>query len=513
MDFKLNRENLTCSAVILDTDVTQAAEYDFILPDYCPDIFRVLKCCIIPGIVSTGINGNRLTFELAVTIRVIYRSDEGSAVSCIEQSLDYSKTVDLPSDTLNPAVTVTPDVEYVNCRVVNQRRLDVKGNINCKVRVTGEKNCEVVSDAFGGGIQLKKIPVVFPAKRVTAAKRITVIEELELAAGKAPLGSIIRCCAAVKCGEQKIIPGKLVTKGNADIDLLYLPKDSSDKPPEAMKFSIPFSQIIDIDGIEEGYDTDVSITAAKCTITAKPDESDTLECELIMLVNITAMRFDTCELVTDAYSTKYECECEKLDVSPMSEPLKIRQSLSLGTSLSCSDGEITQVYDLWCENPTASCRYDDVKEKLIVYGKAMFCMLGRLSDGTAAYSEKECAYEQELEADCSGYGKNTFIPEIRITGCSYTMGEDGTVQAKAEAEILGNIRRDMTAALLGSVRLCTDKPKSCDKRCAVKICYSDTEEDIWSIAKKYSTSAQAIREENDFDDNNGRRVLIIPMKN
>ena len=64
MDFKLNRENLTCSAVILDTDVTQAAEYDFILPDYCPDIFRVLRCCIIPGLVSTGINGNRLTFEL-----------------------------------------------------------------------------------------------------------------------------------------------------------------------------------------------------------------------------------------------------------------------------------------------------------------------------------------------------------------------------------------------------------------------------------------------------------------
>ena len=88
MDFKLNREELTCSVPVIKTEVTQAAEQDFILPDYCPDIFRVLKCCIIPGVTSAGINGGKLTFELSVTIRVIYRTAEGGGVHCVEECRD-----------------------------------------------------------------------------------------------------------------------------------------------------------------------------------------------------------------------------------------------------------------------------------------------------------------------------------------------------------------------------------------------------------------------------------------
>lgn len=512
MDFKLNRENLTCSVPIMDAEVTQAAEHDFILPDYCPDIFRVLKCCIIPGVVSTGINGNRLTFDLSVIIRVLYRSDDGAGVHCIEQNLDFSKTVDLPADTVNPSVSVTPTVEYVNCRVVNQRRLDVRGSVICKVKVIGEKNCEVVSNAFGCGIQLKKTPVVFPAKRLTSAKRITVIEEMELAAGKPPFGSIVRCDACVRKGEQKIIPGKLITKGDAEINLLYIPKDSTDKPPEFMKFSIPFSQIIDIDGIEDGYEAEVDIKAAKCLIVPKTDESGALECELVLLVNITAVRYDTCELVTDAYSTMYECECEKLSVSPSSSPQRLDASISVQSAVSCSDGEIAQVYDLWCENPSVSARYDEVRGCIMLYGKATFCMLGKLAEGMSAYAEKECAFEQALECGDDDPKLVTVNPEIAVNGCSYTLSEGG-VQAKAEISVKGSREKKNDTSLLGSISVMTDKPKECDKRCAVKICYTDTCQNLWDIAKKYSTSAEAILEENDIDERDGRKVLIIPMKN
>ena len=47
----------------------------------------------------------------------------------------------------------------------------------------------------------------------------------------------------------------------------------------------------------------------------------------------------------------------------------------------------------------------------------------------------------------------------------------------------------------------------------MKICYADPEGDLWEIAKKYSTSAEAIAEENSAEPADGRRILIIPMKN
>ena len=72
MDLKLNREMLSMTRTILDASCEQAVEKDFLLPDYYPDIFRVLKCVIMPTVQSHSINGGKLSFDMAVLIRVLY---------------------------------------------------------------------------------------------------------------------------------------------------------------------------------------------------------------------------------------------------------------------------------------------------------------------------------------------------------------------------------------------------------------------------------------------------------
>ena len=83
MDLKLNREMLTMTRTILDASCEQAVEKDFLLPDYYPDIFRVLKCVITPTVQSHSINGgklfgnavhkkHKLTFKCAGIVRLWY---------------------------------------------------------------------------------------------------------------------------------------------------------------------------------------------------------------------------------------------------------------------------------------------------------------------------------------------------------------------------------------------------------------------------------------------------------
>lgn len=516
MDFRLDREHAISAVRVLDTEVTQAAEHDFILPDYCPDIFRVLRCSVTPGITSTGINGSRLSFDLSVVIRVLYRSPDGGGIHCVEHTQEFTRTVDLPPDTISPAVDITPTVQHVNCRVVDKRRLDVRGSVSCRVTVEGEQSAEVLVGAYGGGIQLKKTQAVYPSRRLVSAKRITVIEELELAQGKPAFGSVLRSGVNVIKGEQKLIPGKLITKGEVQIAMLYLPKGTDDPVPETMRFAIPFSQIIDIEGIEEDLDTDIRITAAKCVITPKSDNSGLLECELILLVNVTAIKYDSAELVTDAYSTRYECSCQRTPGMRMSPPKRVNHPCTVQCSLSCPEGDPVQVYDLWCEGVTSFIKRDEENGGGLVYGKLSFCMLGRLADGSAVYAEKEATFEQAVNAsqDCESvsWPENTEV-SAQLCGCSYSLGEDGSVSAKAELELTALIYSDNAAGLIASVALDTESPKQCDKRCAVKICYTDSGESLWDIAKKYSTEAQALADENTPSEESGRRVLIIPMKN
>ena len=378
MEFKVNRETFTASHTALDTTVEQAVERDFVLPDYCPDIFRILKCRVIPKITSHSINGEKVTFELSVLIRILYQSEGSSKVNCLEQKLNYSKSADMNGDCQNPMITVTPHVDYINCRVVNQRRLDVRGAVSARIKIIGEKNQAVITDAFGANIQLKKSLITYPAKRLTASKRVTVIEELELGAAKPPVGSVIRSDCSIFPQEQKMIAGKLITKGEAEISMLYTCTDSAGADAlETMKFTIPFSQIIDIDGIDESYDAYVDITPAGCEIMTKGDNSSNLECELVMLVNCTAMKFETCEVVTDAYSTCYECELENSGCRIESVPTVINETHSVTSQVRYDDEAIACIYDSWCDTGNVSARYNEETCKYIISGNVNFCLIGK----------------------------------------------------------------------------------------------------------------------------------------
>ena len=66
MDFKLNREEITSAEVIFDDTQEQSVELDYVLPDYFPEIFKIIKCMTSPKILSYSTAGARLTYEMAV---------------------------------------------------------------------------------------------------------------------------------------------------------------------------------------------------------------------------------------------------------------------------------------------------------------------------------------------------------------------------------------------------------------------------------------------------------------
>ena len=69
--------------------------------------------------------------------------------------------------------------------------------------------------------------------------------------------------------------------------------------------------------------------------------------------------------------------------------------------------------------------------------------------------------------------------------------------------------------LLSDITVNTDSPKTRDENCAVKLCYCSEQDDIWEIAKKYSTCVSAIMEENELTDESTVHsgLLLIPLMN
>ena len=516
-EFKVNRETFTTGRTVLDASFEQAVERDFVLPDYYPDIFRILKCIVIPKIVSHSINGEKLSYETAVLVRVLYQSENDKRVNCIEQKMNYSKTVDLNGSCTNPTVTINPRCDYVNCRVVNQRRLDIRGAVSAGVKVEGEDKQAVIVDAYGCNIQLRKQLCTYPSKRLTASKRVTVIEELELSASKPPVGAVIRSDCIVFPQEQKMIAGKLITKGDAEISMLYTCVASDgEESLETMKFTIPFSQIIDIDGIEESFEASVDITPASCEIIPKGEDAKTMECELILLVNCVALKYETCEIVTDAYSTCFECEIKNSDCKLDAVPVKVDESHTAVCTVNYSDEGISCVYDSWALTDNVSSRYDEEKKAFIATGNVKFCVIGRNESKDPVFLEGEVPFEHEISLPEGCVAENCrFEPKVRITGCSYYLADSNNIELKAELKIGGSICQQNAKTMLCELNVLTDKRKERQDCYALKLCYCDADDDIWEIAKKYSTSISAIMEENELDDDKvtHRGMLLIPLMN
>lgn len=514
MEFKVNRETFATNEVVLDGSVEQAVELDYILPDYFPDIFRVLKCKLSPQIVSHMVSGDKLTFELNIGVKIMYLTENSNAVNTIDQKLSFTKSVDMNAPCEHPSVYLTPKADYANCRVVNRRRLDIRGAVSTKCKAVGEKKQPVVSDAFGANIQLKKSVFTYPSKKLSATKRVTVVEELEIGTSMPSVVSIVRSDACITSSEHKVMSNKLIVKGEAEISMLYSCQSENDNALEAMHFNIPFSQIIDMDGIDEHFEpyTDISVSGCELIPRSSGGEAREIECELVLLINCSALRFDTAELVTDAYSTCHECaltECEaKLDCMP----IPISENSQVKTTCAYNEGEISCVYDIKSEVANVCGRYDFDNKRFVITSSVCFSIIAANENGCPICLDSEIPFEHCITSDDAC--EDSYIePKITVIACNYSLISSNAIEIKAELKIGGYMYESSSKRLITDISVDESTCKQMNESYALKLYYAEQDEDIWEIAKKYSTSINAIIEENELSQDGSlqKGMLLIPL--
>ncbi len=72
MEYHLRTEVLQGTEVVFDGCQEQPVDLTLSLPDYCPDIQRILKCQIYPCITSKSIVGDSLEVNGNTMLRILY---------------------------------------------------------------------------------------------------------------------------------------------------------------------------------------------------------------------------------------------------------------------------------------------------------------------------------------------------------------------------------------------------------------------------------------------------------
>ena len=509
MDYRLEKESFTVSRKIFDGSVTQQVELDYILPDYYPEIFNILSVRLIPSIERRSLGASRLDFELGVLVKMVYLSESGE-VSAVEQSLSYGKSQEMPGTFKSPVISISAVPESVGCKVVNKRRVDIKGVVSAYILVLADEEKEAVSRAVGGGIQLKRTLVTFPSKRISVNKRISVSEEIDLGSACQGIKTVLRTNSAITSLEKRILSGKLLIKGEAEVALLYL--SSEKEEPQSVKFSLTFTQISDVEGLDEHYDVSLSgaITRTNITQTGKSDPS-IIGCELAIEIDMLAMRFESAELAVDAYSTLCESSVELTTERLESAPIAVNESKREKTTLTYRDGEISSVIFAGAEVGRIK-EYGEKNGSTVLRGLITFYAYAKNEDGRLIYLETKEQLELSLSASESESCQRAQVRGA-VLGSSYKLTASNALEITVDIRLTGFIYEDCEKSFVINVLPDDTKPLESDSKTAIKLYFAKKGEEPWDIAKSCRASLEAISEENELDSERLEedRMILIPL--
>lgn len=497
MDFAIARETIATNETIFKGNVQQSIDCDITLPEYCPDILRILKCQLIPRTSSYSINGDRLSIDGSALMRILYIDETAATIHSYEQICPFNKSVDVGNIVGTASTELDCELEYVNCRAVNQRRIDINAAINIKINVSAVKEKQILSSASGNGIQIRTEGTESITIKGFTQKTISVDETLELSRSDSAIAQLIRYDGNVILSDVKVITNKLLIKGELVIKMLYSADDKSNKI-ESLSHALPISQIIDVDGLDDTDKCDVRLKLSSLDIALRSDSNGELRlADIAAKISATAISAKNINLqvINEAYSVKCALATEKQNIRFISIGDSVNDVFLFHGTLDLASIGISSVIDVWINSTSSNASVDG--KKLKVSGSIALSLLVLDSSNQVSYLERQVDFENGYDLNES-YSNAQCDISVSANAIDHIAHSGDKIDVRAELKIDAVIFKVCQKNII--TRLQPDEANtSITSPCALTIYFCDEKESVWDIAKKYNTTVEAVMSENELE--------------
>ncbi len=506
MELNITKHTLNANELAFSQNVEQGVDFEVNMPDYCRGIQRILRSCVSPRISSKTISGQSLIVEGTVCFSVIYL-DEDNNISSYEHSVPFSKTVDHGSNLDNGTLSVRAKCSYMNTKAVTLRKLQVHSIVELQIKILCRRMTDIISDIDCPEIFVNRgeAPATTPIS--SAEKNIIIEEELEIGSTQPHIGSIIRYDVFPSVTNHKIINDKVIVKGELYVDVMYCSDDHSST--EKFGATVPFSQIVDIDGITEECECDINLDVAFLEL--KPRSTYDGENRSFMLnakvcIGVRAVCNNDVAVIYDAYSPKYNLSVQNTDVAFEKIIDSVSENYICKKKIEFSDGDIANIIDLWCSCVLQGYRIDD--NCLIINGTVNVSMLSENEDKITNYFERPIDFEYRYSAQ-NLPEEVRCEPSVSVVGLSYTITGDNTVEVRVELSINASVCEIKRINIITSVEALSDQQQKPIGDCSMMIYYAEKGERIWDIAKRFNASPDEIMEINSVGETLDENKTIL----
>ena len=501
MELELKKECLDTYELGEPQTLTQEETAETIVPDYCPDIARIISAegvvCLHGGTEQDGVTGT-------VRVTVLYTPENESGVRALPFSAQGEGLAGCAH------VVVETEIELLESRMLNPRKIFTR----CKL-VTHLAGCRKVCLTISSDAETD--PALLVEKRCcgqtvsllrqVAEKDLTFSETMSLSLGREGAAELLHCRANGIVTETKAIGNKLIFKGVFLVSALYHTIGGQLASASA---ELPFSQIMETDSTEEN--TQVSMRLRITGTDIQIDGSDDEGRQLSVTVYYHTMAFlrETREvtLLTDLYSTAYETRYEpsQLDLCSLYESVTRRQTvrevLEIGVA---AEAVLSLCAD--CGAVSVSREGEITQLRTAVTVRALYLDEG----GVPLVAERsiDVSCQLELPEDCR-VAARAVCPE-EVQGSLTDRGIEVRFPVDFRAEAAQRVKRVCVSA--GKIN--TDAPKETTGAPSLVLRCLGKQETAWDLAKRYNTTIGVILAANQLEtegDISRDQLLLIPRK-
>lgn len=509
MEYKSVKQSVCINETVFAKKGEVPFDIDFTMPDYCPDIMKILKCKATPRISSKSINGNNVTIDGNITVNVMY-CDASGCVYNYEQMSPFSKTFEADCDIVSGFACAKVNNEYVNCRAVSERRIDIHGALCLEVSVIVRKNHEVIAEVEPEEIQINRKVVNALNSLGLAEKGLLIEEELEIGGGAEPIECILQYDAVSIVNEVKVMKNKVAVKGELSICVMYCSKSHSRY--HTYKTTLPFSQFLDLENVNE--DCRVEATSELSFLEIRPKKGAN-ECREILLnakLLVSARAFCEAEVpvISDAFSTKHELTLTKNEVALENLVDTVNTEYMFKECFDFLENSLNDIVNYWVDTTVNNCKY--ANGKITTNATITLSLLVNDSNNDVSYFEKSADFVVECAYDAKSIKDIFCHTQLSLISSSYTILTGSRLEFRCEYKVTVQIKQKCKEPLLVELIL-ENKTKSKPNDCAVVLYYPDEDENLWEIAKRYNSDLSELKRINQIEDLKvcSNKPLFIPV--
>ena len=277
-------------------------ESEAVVPDKKSDVYDIVKTEGYIALKKIEIADGKIVCRGSFNYNVIYIADDKNTVSNVDGKIDINEVIDKDNVTQDMEYMLYPEIEHVDCTIMNERKIRVGALINIKGSLFEKKRLDIVKDVSQvEGIQKSRKEVSFQ-DIVGIEKSESVIRDT-ITINTEEIQSIISVNPYVRIKESRVSDNKVIIGGVLDINPLACTYDGD--LVELDKVDIDFTQFIEVPGVCDGMNEETLLSISDFNYIFKQNgDSNTgildIDCTISSKVKVTDEV--TREVLQDAYS-------------------------------------------------------------------------------------------------------------------------------------------------------------------------------------------------------------------